>query len=370
MIRRTASIVSLLAALALPNCTTQEVNDFYPTIDSTVSTSSTTIKGSSGKTNNNGEITFFDEIEAENATIIVDNEKTGEPIANATVYFTNHEDFKLYSIDPPNTSLPFSTFLRKHNSTHKFSLTPATVFLDKYEGNTNEDSFDAAQAFRLLWKEEGCVTASDAQLNKERSSTFLNYANKYAKPIMFIINKVYSQQKSIQDTLIKHGFVQGGECKVIRVYSTNTSAPVGKLLFKECLTYVPDEVCGDNVDNNCDGQIDEFCNVSGKDTVTINGIEWEKYAPPDKRSWQYAKDYCTNKGMMLPRKDDLLDIRVKGGTCLLPSELEGTCSSYWTRDTLCFGSTKNAQIVSFNPSEPLTSCKDKKESHYVRCSNK
>ena len=351
MIKKNIALVALVTSLW--GCS--ETINVYHGEDATSSNSF--VDNSKKKiSNNSGKVDFWDELEGETASITIVDGDTDLPISNAKVSFTNNEKFKLYTIDHP--SYTHMALLRKHNSGHIFRLFKKPIILQKYDGNTNENSAAAAQALRNMWVPQGCITATDAQTNKESASEFIAYADKNAKQIMAVINTLYDIQKNIQDFLIESGLVKGGDCKAFRVYTSNTSAPVGKLLFKECLPYVPND-CG-------------LVTVNG--IVTVKGNVWQKNTSGAAYTWDEAQGYCASltlgkKSWRMPSMDELLEIRDKNETCKMVDGLEGKCGKYWTNDDLCFGSIDNATTVVFD-SSGSTSCQPKNVEHYIRCIEK
>ncbi len=347
MIKKKVTLVALVASLW--GCS-ETINIYHEPDGISVDSSK------NKKSDNSGKVEFWDELESDEAKIMLVDDVTGKKVSNAQVSFTNNGKFKLYTVDHP--SYTHMSFLRQHNSSHTFRLQQKPIVFQKHDGYTNEDSIKAAQALRNMWVPQGCITAKDAKTNKERASYFIWVANKVAKPVMVVINKMYTAQEKLQDLLIGSGFVQGGDCKAFRVYTSNTSAPVGRLLFKECLPYVPED-CGP---------------VKASGTVSVNGDVWQQNASGAGFTWNEAENYCSSlslgkKSWRMPTQDELLGIRDKNGTCKMPDSLEGKCGKYWTNNGLCFGSTDNATTVVFD-SGMSTSCQDKNSEHYVRCIEK
>ena len=107
------------------------------------------------------------------------------------------------------------------------------------------------------------------------------------------------------------------------------------------------EICENQVDDNCDGQVDENCITI--ETVTINGLEWQKTGHPGQFNHSQATAYCSSfagsdLGWRLPTKDELKNLVVCTNGTDTPLADETTCGTGYRFPTIdsefsCFNST-------------------------------
>jgi len=218
----------------------------------------------SGETDNSGLIHFTEKSgEVVNVTI---KDEFDNPVPSSSVTFFDGDGFKTYTVKHPK----FTPYLHifAHNSDKELRLTASPLQVHNYNGSTNENSAEAAQRFvdtlRLTKRHYlECITAEEAKFRAEEERNVLDFMRKLpgvGQVVTLTLNKVQSYYK-VMDKLIELRILQGGECAAFQKWYIVPPTEKGgnlhaALWFWECLPSIPAEVCGDGIDNDCDGKVD------------------------------------------------------------------------------------------------------------------
>ncbi|MBT5396805.1 hypothetical protein HOL21_01170 [Candidatus Woesearchaeota archaeon] len=221
----------------------------------------------SGKTNQQGK-TIFTERSGEVVPVTIIDE-TKKPITDTSVVFFDGNGFKAYMVNHPNFLPDF--LIHTHNSGKVFRLTKSPFQARHYTGSTNENSVEATNKFVQSMKTTRerhyaeCITAEDATFRAEEESNVFDFMGTLpgVGQVVTVTQRVTGTYYKVVEALVNSGILKGGECAAFQKWYIVPPATEkddnmrAALWFWECLPSIPAEVCGDGIDNDCDGKIDD-----------------------------------------------------------------------------------------------------------------
>ena len=228
------------------------------------------------KTDSQGQLTFIEQSgEVVDVTVINESDK---PVSGAEVVFFDGNGFKAYMVNHPDLTPEIPIY--DHNSKKVFRLTKSPLQVKHYTGSTNENSTKAAQGFvdtlKLTKRHYAeCITAEDAKFRAKEENNIFDFMGTIpgAGQVVTATQKVTKTYYKVIETLVNSGILKGGECAAFQkwyiVPPTEDKGNIRSVLwYWECIPSIPAEVCGDGIDNDCDGKID------GKDSdCSDQGLE-------------------------------------------------------------------------------------------------
>ncbi|MBT4936233.1 hypothetical protein HOL21_01165 [Candidatus Woesearchaeota archaeon] len=230
------------------------------------------------KTDSQGQLTFIEQSgEVVDVTVINESDK---PVSGAEVVFFDGNGFKAYMVNHPDLTPEIPIY--DHNSKKVFRLTKSPLQVKHYTGSTNENSTKAAQGFvdtlKLTKRHYAeCITAEDAKFRAKEENNIFDFMGTIpgAGQVVTATQKVTKTYYKVIETLVNSGILKGGECAAFQkwyiVPPTEDKGNIRSVLwYWECIPSIPAEVCGDGIDNDCDGKID------GKDSDCIVTDSQEK----------------------------------------------------------------------------------------------
>lgn len=216
-----------------------------------------------GTADSEGRINFTDDQTREDVPITT--------VQYAEVVFIDGDGFETFIPDHPNS--PPVPFVRAHNSGHELNLSTSSTQSFLYTGSSNSNSKEAARRFYDFVKEhsreQGCETVDDLILDTRRRISALGDvsgrvqgagAGRYVASfgVKAIDSLIY-----LKDVLRDAGATRN-DCQAYRTWTTEgvsswNISPSRSLEIDtyDCMTSIPDEINGDGIDNDCDGETDE-----------------------------------------------------------------------------------------------------------------
>jgi len=307
---------------------------------------------SSGYTNGNGKIVFWDSQSSKTVSVLAS--KNGIPLKNASIVFEDGDGFEVFHGDFHGEPY-FHIF--EHNSVKNLEWDTLGTVAQKtyaYTQDTNFDSLDAAKKYaqhqQKTGTEIGCLLPKDVHLAQDqRITAVIDLADLVPKVGSDVKEILTYTKKAVIDipynlyqNLVAEGIIQPDKCKAFRTWHTKETfaaqninvMAAAELHNYKCLTTLPQEDCYDGIDNDCDGLVDNQdpdCNYSCTDECFTKG----KGICISKTEIQNCNQY-TGGCLFLETIDCSLNSRVcYNGKCDL--ECTDDCSTYGK--TTCSGTS-------------------------------